>query len=171
MVCATAYENRDHTWVLRPNQSLSWSEAKFVFMGIAAVLLTIVTSFAVLGFWPILPFAGVELLVLGLALYLSQIRGHDVEVISVKGDTVAVEKGRGMPQERWDFERARLQVNLQPAKIKGHPSRLILRSVGRQVSVGDFLVEDERRRVARQLQLSLGDVSPGVPAAQAGAQG
>jgi uncharacterized membrane protein len=156
MVSATADEDRTCTWVLRPNQSLSWREAKLLFAGISAVSMVIVISFASLGFWPILPFAGAELALLGAALYLCQSRGHYVEVISVKGNSVAVEKGRGAPQERWDFERAWLQVKLQSARINGHPSRLVLRSHGRQVSVGDFLVEEERRRVAQELQRALG---------------
>tara|TARA_B100000029_G_scaffold457073_1_gene485528 strand:- start:181 stop:663 length:483 start_codon:yes stop_codon:yes gene_type:complete len=159
MVFATADENLKFTWVLRPNQSLSWCEAKLLFAGISAISMVIAISFASLGFWPILPFAGAELALLGIALYLCQSRGHYVEVISVKGDVVAVEKGRGAPAERWDFERAWLQVRLQTARIKGHPSRLVLRSHGRQVSVGDFLVEEERRQVARELQHALGKSS------------
>ena len=157
MISATTHDGRTSdgltsTWVLRPNQSLTWRECKLVFAGILAVSLVIAISFAVLGFWPILPFAGAELAALGGALYLCQSRGRCVEVISVQGSRVAVEKGRNGPTQRWDFERAWVQVRLQRARVRGHPSRLILRSHGREVSIGDFLIEDERKLVAEALQ-------------------
>ena len=155
MVSATTEGGRTRTWVLRPNQSLTWREAKLFFGVALAVLLAIAVSFASMGFWPILPFAGAELTLLGAALYWCQCRGQYVEVISLKGDRIAVEKGRRTPQERWVFELAWVQVRLQRARLAGHPSRLVLRSHGREVSVGDFLVEEERRRVARELRVAL----------------
>lgn len=152
MVSATTEGGQVSTWVLRPNQSLSWREAKLVYGGILVVSLAIAISFASLGFWPVLPFAGAELLGLGAAFYYCQRRGQLVEVVSVDGGRVAVEKGRNAPERRWDFERAWVQVQMRRSRIAGHPSRLILRSHGREVSVGDFLVEEERHKVHEDLQ-------------------
>jgi len=165
MVSATTEGGRTRTWVLRPNQSLTWRQAKLFFGVALAVSLGVAISFASLGFWPVLPFAGAELTLLGAALYYCQCRGQYVEVISLQGNRIAVEKGRCTPEERWVFELAWVQVRLQPARFSGHPSRLVLRSHGRQVTVGAFLVEEERRRVARELRVALAaaDVRTSAP--------
>jgi len=120
------------------------------------VSLAVALGFAVLGFWPILPFAGAELALLGSTVYWVQRQAQRREVIAFKENLVAVEKGRERPEQRWHFERTWLQVRLVPARVAGHPSRLVLRSHGRQVSVGDFLVEPEREFVARELTAALG---------------
>lgn len=158
--CAAA-----RTWVLRPNRSLSWREAKLFYGGILAVSLGIALSFAVLGFWPVLPFAGLELLALGAAFYWCQWQGERVEVISVRGDRVAVEKGHRRVEARWDFERAWVQVQVLRPRFAGYPSQLVLRSHGREVAIGDFLVEEERRRVAGELRriLAANEAPHGLP--------
>ena len=76
MVSATVNEGKTSTLILRPKQSLSWRETELVYGGILAFLLVVAIAFAILGFWPVLPFAGAELLLLGGALYLSQRRGN-----------------------------------------------------------------------------------------------
>lgn len=146
----------ERVWVLCPNRSLSWPQAKWAFAAMVTVSLAVALGFAVLGFWPILPFAGAELALLGSTVYWVQRQAQRREVIAFKENLVAVEKGRERPEQRWHFERTWLQVRLVPARVAGHPSRLVLRSHGRQVSVGDFLVEPEREFVARELTAALG---------------
>ncbi|MFT5392709.1 MAG: putative membrane protein [Gammaproteobacteria bacterium] len=60
MVSVTANQGQISTLVLRPNQSLSWREAKLVYGGILAFPLTIAIAFATLGFCSVLPFASSE---------------------------------------------------------------------------------------------------------------
>ncbi|MEM7251689.1 MAG: DUF2244 domain-containing protein [Pseudomonadota bacterium] len=143
---------RDGYVIVRPNCSVSWRTAMLFLAGICAASLTVAVGFAVMGYWPILPFAGAELLALGGAVYLCQVRASTVEVISLSGNNVAIEKGRGQPSERWEFDRHWVQVALLRARFRGHPSQLVLRSHGQQVVVGDFLAEDERTKLAKNLR-------------------
>ncbi len=57
---------RDCHWVIRPNQSLSWRRALQAYAVIALTCLGIGITFALHGFWPVLPFAGLEVVVLGI---------------------------------------------------------------------------------------------------------
>lgn len=116
------------------------------------VSLAIAVGFAMQGFWPVLPFAGLELLALGVALYVCTMDGHRSDVVSVDTHTVTVEKGRRAPSKTWEFNRAWTQVKLFRPRIVWYPSRLVLRSGGEEVEVGDFLTEDERLRLAKQLR-------------------
>lgn len=137
--------------VVRPNQSLTWVQMKLVFVAVAAVSLTVGLAFAALGFWPVLPFAGLEVLALGYCLYRCAWRGEMREVITVNGGTVTVERGRKAPESRWCFHRHWMSVRLVRPATTWLPSRLELRERDSRVEVGGFLTEAERRRLADAL--------------------
>jgi len=48
-----------------------------------------------------------------------------------------------------------VQVRLQRARVRGHPSRLALAMHDEEVALGDFLVEEERRQAAALLRRTL----------------
>lgn len=102
-----------------------------------------------------LPFAGLEMLVLGLALYQCALRGCWQEVITIQGQQVRVAVGRDRPERSCIFERSWAKVILDRSAIWGHPSRLWIRSHGRQVEVGACLVDAERQRLAAALHEAL----------------
>jgi uncharacterized membrane protein len=52
--------------VAKPNCSATWRSNQLVLLPLALPSLTIATAFALLGAWPILPFAGLELLALSV---------------------------------------------------------------------------------------------------------
>jgi uncharacterized membrane protein len=137
--------------VIRPNQSLSWRQAIRVYTAIASVCLGIGIAFALYGFWTVLPFAGLEVLVLGAAFYLCLTRSQIREVVSVNASVVTVEKGRQTPEERWECPRAWARISLQQPHIAWYPSRLAIAFQGRQVELGAFLNEEERCALAAEL--------------------
>jgi len=96
--------------VIRPNCSLSWQRTVAVYCGICGVSLTIALGFALLGFWLILPFAGLELIALAIAFYLCAVRVNSREVISIQGATIAVQWGLHQPEETTQFQRAWARV-------------------------------------------------------------
>ena len=142
LVCGPA--GSDCRWIIRPNQSLSWHGVLRVYAVIASCLLAISVMFALKGFWPVLPFAGLELLVLGAAFYLCHLRSQWCEVISINADHVRVEKGRRHAEERWECPSFWARVQLEKSPIAWYPSRL--------VEIGRFLSEEERAALAVELQ-------------------
>ena len=61
--------------IIRPNRSLTWGQTKIVYVCIASYSLAIAGALAVMGFWPVLPFAGGEMAVLGIAFYVNALAG------------------------------------------------------------------------------------------------
>ncbi|NCF26197.1 MAG: DUF2244 domain-containing protein [Gammaproteobacteria bacterium] len=155
MVSSTVDTKRNWRIVIRPNRSLTRRQLQLAFFGIAVVCLGIAGAFAVIGLWPILPFAGVEVIVVGIGFYLSARGGQEMEVVSVGGDKVAVEKGRRQVSRRWEMQRAWTQIRLLPPKIRWYPSRLVLGSHGKALELGGFLSEQERQLLAGQLQCAI----------------
>lgn len=148
-----------HNWriVVRPNRSLTRRQLQLVFLVIAGICLSIASVFAVLGMWPVLPFAGAEVIAVGIGFYLSAVGGRETEVVSVNSDEVAVEKGRRRLTQRWVTQRAWAQIRLLPPRIRWYPTRLVIRSHGKEVELGGFLNEDERRQLAGELRDAIND--------------
>ena len=138
--------------MIRPNQSLSWRGAVRIYAAIATCCLGIGVLFAFYGYWPVLPFAGLEVLLLGIAFYRCLLRSQLREVITVSAEVVSVEKGRHQPQEHWECPRVWARVALQQAPIAWYPRRLTVAFQGRQVEIGQFLNEEERGVLAEELQ-------------------
>ena len=123
-----------------------------MFCGISLVSLTIALSFSLLGYWLILPFAGLELGALATALYLSAVRADTREVISISGSMIAVQKGRRLPAETAWFQRGWAKVVVRRPRRRGYPTRLFIRCHGREVEIGGCLNEHERNRLADDLR-------------------
>ena len=144
---------------LQPNCSLSWRQSLSFFLGIAGFALLIALAFTVLGYWLILPFAGAEVIALGVCLYLTAHAAGKRQVITVTSNRVLVEKGRvrrapdgkGGPEEKVEFVRAWTRVRLRGSSRFWHPSRLVLNASGQEVEIGEFLTEEEKQALAEDL--------------------
>ena len=142
-------------FVIKPNQAISWRSLMLVYMGIATVTITVGASFFVMGLTLILPFSGIEVLALGAAFYVTAWRGGVQEVISINRDNIIVESGRQSPEQREVFQRAWAKVILEQSWNSWYPSRLLIRSHGRQLEIGRFLNEQERQGLALELYNAL----------------
>lgn len=138
------------------NCSLSPRGAILFFGGVAGGSLTVAIFFASLGMWPVLPFAGLELFLLGLALGLSMRRGREGETITVTSGRVVVESRRQGGTEAREFARLWARVELRRAPRSGHPSRLVILSHGRGLEIGRALTEPAREDLYRRLAALIG---------------
>ena len=123
-----------------------------VYTVIAAVVLGIGLVFAWHGYWPVLPFAGLEIVVLGVAFYLCLTRSQVREVVTISREKVCVERGRKQPEQRWECPRAWARISMERSPIAWYPSRLSVAFQGQQVEIGRFLNEMERQSLAVELQ-------------------
>lgn len=138
--------------VIQPNASLTLGWA-LVFMASMCVLsFGIAGVLAWLGYWMVLPFAGLEMAALAAGLWWSMRDNVYREVVSVEADRVRVEAGRHGPETTWEFQRAWTQVRLQAGPHLTSPSRLWLGSHGRGCVLGRCLTEEEREAVAERLR-------------------
>ncbi len=148
-------EGRGTRFILRPHQSLSWEQMLIAYGLIAVVCLGVAVAFASSGLWLVLPFAGVEVLVLGIAFYSCARRGFSMEVIGIRPDTLYIERGRYLPETRHEFKTAWTKISIISPRYRGHPSRLTVGSQGRSVEIGAALTEEERLGLARTMQKTI----------------
>ncbi|HUI61230.1 MAG TPA: DUF2244 domain-containing protein [Steroidobacteraceae bacterium] len=148
-----------HRIEICPNCSLSVRAALLFFGSLCAVSFTIAGIMASQGFWPVLPFAGLEMAGLGWALMISMERRHHSQTITVTEASVSVELRHRQHSVQLVFPRHWAQVKLRRPASRLHPSRLTIESHGRQCELGSFLTEAERRGLALRLQGLIGRVN------------
>lgn len=144
----------DAVWVIQPNRNLSWNKTKLVFLFLALCLTAIACYFLSLGAWLVVPFAGLELLVIGLGLYLQCCHAHQQQLIQIDADTITISNGREVEQPTC-FPKAWLKI-VQTCDPKGwYPSRLFIGAHGEFIEIGKYLIESERDTLADNLRCAI----------------
>ena len=153
--------------VLAPHCSLNIRGAFIFFAIVCAGTLGIALVATVLGYWPVLPFAGAEMALLAWALRSSMLRRFERETILITDTEVVVEsrsalKGGENPR-RFVFQRHWARVKIR--RPNSARSSLVIESHGRAREIGKFLTEEERRQLAAELRRLIGDMnqSPALP--------
>jgi uncharacterized membrane protein len=144
---------------LIPRCSLTPRNARICIAVFAAGTFGVAGFFAAQGYWPILPFAGLEIALLAWAIRHSMRNAQERETITVTEDCVAVQRCTVHGEQHAVFPRHWVKVKLHAPLAALHPSRLILESHGRACEVGRFLTEDERRGLALRLKQLVGNVN------------
>ncbi|MBI2383067.1 MAG: DUF2244 domain-containing protein [Gammaproteobacteria bacterium] len=140
--------------VIGPNASLSGPQAALFFGMVCAAALGVAGAWAALGFWPVLPFAGLEVLVLGTALAVALRRNRYREVIRFEEGEVWIEFGRvGLGVEaRCRMPRLQTRAFLEHGGTRTSPTRLVLSCPARRLEIGRCLTDEERTRLVARLK-------------------
>jgi uncharacterized membrane protein len=156
MIPIDARQGADYLFVAQRNNSLSRSDRQWVFGFIFSASICIALAFAAFGAWPVLPFSGLEMVVLYAAFRHVDRHAADYEQLEINGDRVSIEIRDGPDLQRVEFDRHWAQVVVDGTL---GVRRLALRSHGREVEFGRHLTQRERERVARELRQRLRKVS------------
>ena len=140
-------------FISRPNRSLTRAQQQRVFWGLAGVCFGIASAFAALGYWLVLPFAGLEIGLLAWAFEAIRARESDYESVTIRGDTLVLEWHEGKRSGRREMNRHWARV-ICHCRRPGR-CRLSLRSHGRETEVGHFLNDEGRLALAQMLRKQL----------------
>ena len=132
------------TITVKPNRSLTWGQTKTLLLGFASALLAVAAYFWHLGAWMVIPFLGVELLLIAGAFYFHSLRSSRGESIEFDEENMWVKTGSG----RTGFPRPWIQVKVVRTGVPGHPNRLLVGAHGRFLQIGTFLHDRERELLA-----------------------
>ena len=123
--------------ILKRNCSISPSGLACVFFALAVVVLAIGTGFAIAGAWLILPFAGLEVVLLGGAFVLQARHATDYERIALERDRLKVEVADGPRLARYELDASRVRVEMDG-------SRVMVRGARERLELGRYLDEQSR---------------------------
>jgi uncharacterized membrane protein len=153
-----------HHFDLVPHCSLSERGAMLFFASVCFPTFGVAGLATVLGYWPVLPFAGAEIALLGWALKTNMARRFEHEHIEITERDVIIESTRDFPH-RVVFPRHWARVKIRRPNSPLHRGRLVVESHGRAREVGKFLTEEERCQLAAELRRLIGGMnqSPDLP--------
>ena len=146
MECSELAPAAGFSRVAMRNNSLSSSGRVFAFGFIFVVSVGIACAFAALGAWLILPFAGLEMLVLFWAFHHVERHATDYERIAITGNKVSIEIREVGRARHHELSRYWAQV-----VVSRDGARLALRSHGCEVEIGRHLDEGQRLALAREI--------------------
>lgn len=160
----------DARLVIGPNASLSWLDARRFMFIVAAVALAVAGWFAARGFWPVLVFAGLNLVALGIALAVSLRHNDYREILNFNGEEIHLKfgfAGRGVAFSA-TLPRRTTRAMLEKGPYRTSPTRLVLRWEERRLEIGQCLTDAERvdlcRRIRELLQPGWERPQPDAPA-------
>ncbi len=146
---------------LSPNSSLE-GIARIIFLAsITFVCGGIAIMFYFFGAFMILPFAGIELTILFIAFYLSFRWSSKKEKIYISQEMVKIEKGVNRADYLW--EEFRTFTSFQIKKDANEITRLSFRSKGEDVFVGDFLNDDDKKKLKDEVRFIIQELNSQTP--------
>lgn len=145
---------------LTVKRNCSISPQTLLWLLFATVLLSfgIAIGFALLGAWLVLPFAGVEMIALAVALYVNGKHAADYERIQRVGGTLTVEVSNADCVAVHRFEASRVRVFADEMR---NGLRIILVERERELEVGRHLDAPARRGLAALLRARLAGLTAG----------
>tara|TARA_B100000925_G_C21972114_1_gene458366 strand:+ start:997 stop:1479 length:483 start_codon:yes stop_codon:yes gene_type:complete len=138
--------------LLRPNQSTDWKSSLIFISIIAFTCLTIGIGFALAGATMILPFAGLEILFVATCVYLVMKQTYKQEVITLTKEKLTIAKGAGKIDQEWEYFRMWSFISVERPEHPWYPAHIIVSSKGERVPIGDFLNEDEKEELVKNLE-------------------
>ncbi len=131
--------------VLEPNKSMSWEGNRRILFAMFIVNMVIGISFAMIGGWLILPFAGLEILLVGIGMYYVCWKLNFKQVIKIQAESFTLQKGVYFPAEEWQWQTGATQLLKQPSQYRMSPPTLYLKHLNERIEIGDFLNREEKK--------------------------
>ncbi len=138
-------------WLLRRHNAIAPKQLLAVYGSLCALSLGIATVFWVHGAGFVMTFAWLEMMAVGVAMWVVARHATDSEHIELKGDRLTVAHANGARMEKVEFQPAWVRVEPQ----HGDRSLIELSGEGRRVAVGRFLRPEQRSQLATELRWAL----------------
>ena len=148
---------------LQPNCSLKPAGALLFFVSTCLFSLGFALFFVFQGFWPVLPFWALDMLVLGLALNASMRSGTYTQTVLITDSQISLVTRSRHGAQKQEFARHWAKVRLRSPPRRHGLSKLTIESRGRACEVGSFLTEEDRRCLAERLRYLVGGMNESPP--------
>lgn len=131
-----------HLW---PHQSLPpWGFVVFISLTVGLITLPLMTLLGTVLLWVMLPFLALAVAGIWFAIHMSRRKAQIIEVLRLDDTDIRLLHRDPKGQAEWSCNRywAQLALHENDGPV---PAYVTLRGNGREVEIGAFLSEDERR--------------------------
>ena len=138
--------------VLTPNQSAPWAEVKMVCLLLAFFTAIIAGGWAFVGVWIILPFAGLELLLVSALMYQICKQGRLIQVVNLHADNIEVTTGYRKPEKQWTLTKSDTFLYCQSTKHPDDSPNVYLKNSDYCIQIGSFLNKNDTEQMLNSLE-------------------
>ena len=146
------YHNGFPVITLLPNRSASWAQTRLFVLAVCTTTLFIGGFMAFIGAWMVLPFSGVEALLVAYLFYRVCQSTYQRQVITCGNETVLVEFGTHFPKRSWHLERQRTRLSVDDAAHPLSPPTLVIADSSHSIELGRFLNKDDKEEALKTLR-------------------
>ncbi|NVJ61698.1 MAG: DUF2244 domain-containing protein [Gammaproteobacteria bacterium] len=145
-------QDEKFTLSLKPNCSASRQQV-YAFIGLLAALsFLIAIVWALVGFWIVLPFAGLEVSLVGYFLIKVNYRTQQKQVLVFGDKKITLFEGHYQPERRVEFERKQTTLEVIKPSSSMQELKLALADDSNKETIAGFLVEKERNKVRKLIR-------------------
>lgn len=144
-------KNNETQLILSPNRSMSWESNKRILWVLFFVNMTIAAAWSVMGAWMVLPFAGLEVLCVGIGMYYVSWKLSFKQIIVINADSLVLQTGVYFPKQEWRWQLSNTLLLRKPNKYRMSAPDLFLKHLNDKVEVGEFLNRKEKKDLRQHL--------------------
>lgn len=134
---------------------MSWRANLYLAASLACVCLGIALAMAVHGMWMIIPFAGAEVVLIVVCLYLTLKRLSRIEVITVDDKAICLEWGYNHPDLTVNLPRRWSRLAYSCADSPFEVGDLSVSAHGNRYALGRCLNREEKKALYTELKAAL----------------
>lgn len=138
--------------ILRPNCSASWQSNRRILACVIALNSVFASGFLAMGAWLVLPFMGLEVLLLWYLLRKVFGKLQLQQIVQLDGASLLIESGYFYPERRWCWPRQSCSVLVTVLSHPWDPLRISLSHQGEEVALGRFLNKDDCGKLLAELK-------------------
>ncbi len=137
---------------LRPNRSATWAQNKLLLLAFGAIIFIIAIGWTIVGAWLVLPFAGIEFLLLAFLTYKICYQNYQADVITIDQYRVTIQLAVGQKPTQIVLVRPDTYLYTRQPTRPLDPISLRLADNNQTVKIGTFLNKEDRKLCCLQLK-------------------
>jgi uncharacterized membrane protein len=142
-------------WLMRRNCSFTPKQVGIFYLSMVVFSGLITTYFWWIGAWMVLPFAVIELSVLGIALLIYARHARDYEKITLQNSELTIELNLGDKNSLTQWNAPWVRVK-DPESLHDRKKDLVILESGAQtISIGQFILAEKRHDLAKEIRQAL----------------
>jgi len=160
-VIRSSFDHQTHeaTIVLQPNHSWTWRANLYLIASLFVISISVGFVMLWLGYWMILLFTTLEIVVLTACLHYCVKRTHQQQVLRLSPERLIVESGTRKPEQRINIHRFFAKFFIYPA-TQGHAKKSVaLRyqdtNRNQELEIGKFLGDAEKDHLIHLLNCTI----------------
>ncbi|WP_409021222.1 DUF2244 domain-containing protein [Caballeronia sp. LZ032] len=142
-------------WLFRRNCASTPRQFVLFYCSLASVTVLVASFWTFLGAWTVLPFAAVDLIVVGVAFLVFARHACDYERVAISGSRLCIEMAHGSSVTHIECNARWANVSLERARRP----KIEIRYGGNVIRIGAFLLPHRRVSVANESRRALLNVS------------